>query len=113
MNPLNGKEVAAEQQEVVISANGLMQGTLPFLEGVRKLVDVRSRLSGTENDPDFLLFVAIESQADHIPNAEMRALCSQSWLEKCDAEVNDIAAFYQTAVMAACERLVRRFSHAA
>jgi hypothetical protein len=68
---------------------------------------------GAENDPDLLLFVAIDSQADHIPPAEVRNLCAESWLQQCDAEANEIATFYQSAVMAACVRLVERFSHAA
>ena len=62
------------------------------------------------NDPDFMLFVVIASEADHLPNAEARHLCSKAWLTKCDQEELDMKSFYSKDLSATCKLLIERFS---
>lgn len=57
-------------------AKALMAGDLPFLEGVRRLLALRAKASSQSHDPDFMLFVAIARQADHIPHQCKLATCA-------------------------------------
>jgi len=57
-----------------------------------------------------VLFVAIESQADHIPNSAARAMCAESWLVRCDNDAKELEHIYGKQVITACERLVERFA---
>jgi hypothetical protein len=109
-NPLDESAVAAIRREIARSASALEAHELPFIEGVRRLAGLRFELPGGDFDQDLLLFAAIESQADHIPNTQMRALCAESWLAQCDAETKEMEALYEEQVALACKRLYERFS---
>jgi Ser/Thr protein kinase RdoA (MazF antagonist) len=109
-NPLNESQLAVVRAEVVDTARSLSSRELPFLEGVRRLTALRFEVSRDHHDADFMLFVAIGSQADHIPNAEARALCAESWLLQCDKDVRELEHFYAQQVSAACKQLIARFS---
>ena len=110
MNWLDERQVAEAQKAVVDTAHGLAGGSVPFLEGVRQLAFLRFQASKLDNDPDFMLFVGIASEADHIPPQEIRSQCTKVWLEQCDNEAKELEALYQQQVRATCERLIRRFS---
>jgi hypothetical protein len=112
-NPLSGNHMAAVRSEVANTARALGSHDLPFLEGVRRLAALRLEVSRDHDDQDFMLFVAIGSQADHIPNAEARALCAESWLGECDKVTRELEHFYEQQVAAACKQLIERFSPAA
>ncbi|HEY1091247.1 MAG TPA: DUF2489 domain-containing protein [Burkholderiaceae bacterium] len=105
--------IASVRAELVSTARALRSQELPFLEGVQRLLALRSQVSRDDHDSDFMLFVAIGSEADHIPPARARKLCSESWLAKCDQEARELEAFYRVNVSTACERLVERFSETA
>jgi hypothetical protein len=83
---------------------------MPFLEGVRRLAALRFEVSQDHHDPDFMLFVGIGSRADHIPGAEARVLCAESWLAQCDKDVRELEQLYGQQVAAACKQLAERFS---
>jgi Protein of unknown function (DUF2489) len=111
-NPLDETQSARVRSEVVSTARALGSNAMPFLEGVRRLVELRFEVSHAHHDPDFMLFVGIESEADHIPSAEVRALYAESWLVQCDREAKELEIFYERQVRAACEQLIARFSSA-
>ena len=112
-NPLDESQMARVRSEVVSTARALGSNTIPFLEGIRRLAALRLEVSQQHNDPDFMLFVGIESQADHIPSAEVRSLCAESWLVQCDHEAKELENFYEPQVNAACRQLMERFSSVA
>jgi hypothetical protein len=112
-NPLNENAVAVARGAVASTARALLSHDLPFLEGVCKLVALRLEVSRDHHDPDFMLFVGIASQADHIPSMEVRALCAESWLAQCDRETKELESFYERAVAVACRQLIERFSREA
>jgi hypothetical protein len=60
--------------------------------------------------PSLMVFVVIDSETDHIPKTAARSLCTQSWLESCDAELRDIGVFYERQIQDACNKLIARFS---
>jgi hypothetical protein len=100
------------REAVVAVARALAAASVPFLEGVRQLDDLRFAATAPELDlnPDFMIFVAIASEADHLPPEGLRNLCSPQWLEKCDAEARSFEEFYGADVREACVRLISRFS---
>lgn len=110
MNPLNKNDRALVQEEITDTASALWGGELPFLEGVRKLASLRFAVPQGDHDQSFMLFVGIASQADHIPNAEARTLCAESWLAQCDRDTRELEDFYAQEVAVACKRLIERFS---
>ena len=110
MNRLNEKELRSAYDEIVRAAQGLEHGQISFLDGVRRLAGMRTLVSRLDHDPDFLLFVAIDSQSDHLPGTAQREQCSAEWLAECDQEVSDLEAAWTSRVRDACDVLVKRFS---
>lgn len=113
MNRLNENEVAALRDQIAATAKALRSRELPFLDGVRQLYALGHEVSQTGHDEDFMDFVVIESETDHIPKSSARALCARSWLDECDNEIREVEAFYGKRVDSACEQLIERFSQSA
>jgi hypothetical protein len=109
-NPLNEQNVMACQAEILSAAQDLRSGTLPFIEGVRKLAALRFQVSSSGEDPDFISFVAVDSETDHLPPQTATAHCTNEWLAKCEAEVQEVILVHNSAIFAACDRLIKRFS---
>lgn len=110
INQCDENQVVGLHAEIVKTARSLSAGEIAFLDGVRKLDGLRFDIPQGGNDPDFMLFVVISSDADHLPNVEARHLCSEAWLAKCDQEELDMKTFYWQDVLAACRLLIERFS---
>jgi hypothetical protein len=106
-NELEESHLAAAKMAVVEAARGLRCGALPFVEAVRSIAALRFGVPGAQDDPDFLLFTAIDSVTDHIPAAHTRARCTASWLLVCDREVCEIAEARAGEIDAACERILK------
>jgi hypothetical protein len=96
--------------EIAALAKGLLDGTEPYMASVRQLSSLRHSVSEDGRDPDFMIFLAIDSETDHLPPEQARESCTQAWLAKCDQEAKEVEAFYQDDVRSACENLLRRFS---
>lgn len=105
-NPLNEAHVADARVAVAEAVIGLRSGTVPFVDAVRTISAHRFRLPGALDNPDFLLFAAIDSETDHLPSTHMRAHCAQSWLEACDREVSELSAARAEGVAAACNGIL-------
>ena len=110
INQCDENQVAELHAEIVKTARLLSAGEIPFMDGLRKLDGFRFDIPQGANDPDFMLFVVIASEADHLPNAEARHLCSKAWLTKCDQEELDMKSFYSKDLSATCKLLIERFS---
>lgn len=61
-------------------------------------------------DEDFILFVGVDSETDHLPVNFERRNWSQEALKRKDAEIAEAEAFYKDDVMAACKKLIERFT---
>lgn len=113
MNRPNENEVAALREQIAATAKALRSRELPFLDGVRQLNALGHEVSQTGHDEDFMDFVVIESETDHIPKSSAREMCAQSWLDQCDNEIREVEEFYGKRVDSTCERLIERFSKSA
>ncbi len=109
-NWYNEEYMSAKRREVVEKATDLMKGSIDFLTGVRDLKSLKYEVSDADFDPDFMLFVAIDSETDHIPVGKLRDSCSLSWLETCDREMEKVKDTYQNEVIEACKTLIGRFA---
>lgn len=109
MRPTNENERQQSAEAVAHAAQGLIDGTAAYLPTVRLLSSLRFQASDDEHDPDFLIFVAIDSETDHLPAPHARPLCAQAWLEACDAQERAAEAFYRDAVRQACHKLIQRY----
>jgi hypothetical protein len=109
-NWYNEEYMSAKRQEVVEMARDLLEGEIDFLSGVRGLSSLKHEVSDNDFDPDFTVFVAIDSETDHMSNSELRASCSELWLNKCDEEVKEVEELNREQVVEACKKLISRFT---
>jgi hypothetical protein len=110
VSTLDEGHLSTVRKAVVDAARGLANGAIPFVEGVRQLAVLKFEVSRLDHDPDFMLFVGLASESDHLPPHELRSQCAPAWLERCDREVLELEALNGQRVRAACARLVGRFS---
>src|SRR5277367_3649753 len=93
--------------EIVSTARDLMERKLSFLEGVRRLRSLSFKVSRSGHDPDFLIFLGIESEIDHVPDEHVRSACAPEWLAKCDEEIRVYELAVRGEMDRACEVLIR------
>lgn len=102
--------VAQVRAEVVDTAKKMLTGELDFLEGARRLVDLRHEAAVRNDDPDFMKFVAIDSETDALPIGRVRREWPDDVLQKLQPEIDNATVWAREFGGAACESLVRRFS---
>lgn len=110
LNKLDEAQLHRAYGEVVSAAEALEIGEINFVEGVRRIAGLRALVSQLDHDPDFMLFVAIDSESDHLPGVEQREHCAPEWLDQCDREARELETFWIAQVRTACAALVTRFS---
>ena len=108
----NEQFMNAKRSEVANTAQLVRDGEMSVVEGAWKLSALRHEVSRKDFDDDFMLFVAIASETDHLPVGEVRKQYSQDALRKADKEIEEVGKFYRAQVNATCEKLIARFSHA-
>jgi hypothetical protein len=110
MTGLNELEALEAQQLLIQAAQQLASGQVSFIDGVRRVAASRWSVSRLEHDPDFSVFVAVESESDHLPSTELRQHCAVAWLEESDRQAKQLESAWGDQVRAACGVLVARFS---
>lgn len=110
MNRLDEGQLRKVYDEVVSAAKELAAGQVSFVDGIRRVAAMRWLASPIDHDPDFMLFVGIDSESDHLPGIENRPQCAQAWLDQCDKEARELESFWSAEVRTACAVLVARFS---
>jgi hypothetical protein len=66
----------------------LLEGRLGVIEAARELSRLRYDV-GAESDPDFIMFVAIDSETDHLPIGTVRREWTPDALEAKDREIRE------------------------
>jgi hypothetical protein len=107
MNYNNEHQQRASNQIVTI-ARSILSGELGIIAGARQIngwrFDVRA-----EHDPDFLFFVGLDSETDHLPIGESRQHWSAEALRAKDAEIAQYESFYRTRALEACKSLIQKY----
>lgn len=60
-----------------------------------------------------MILVAVDSESDHLPNETAKLMATDEWLAQCAAEESELQERHGEAVLAAAERLLRRFANEA
>ena len=112
--PVNDDESASSspspQQRVVEVASAILRGELGVIEGSRLLCALRFRVSTLDHDPDFLPFVGIDSETDHLPIGEVRQLWASDALVRLAPEIQAAEDHWRQWAFTAAQRLLDRFS---
>ncbi|MBI5633633.1 MAG: hypothetical protein HZA15_09170 [Nitrospirae bacterium] len=109
----NEQYMNSKRQEVVNIAKDYLNKKIEYILAIRSLTYLKHKVSDDDFDQDFILFVAIDSETDHLPSNELRANCSESWLKKCDKEIKESEEFYRDQMNEACCKLIKRFERSA
>ena len=96
------------EQQIIDIVEKLLAGDLPFLEGATRLCAVRFDIvSG--RDPDFDVFVLIDSETDHLPREQQRQFWQSEALEKLQPEIEKSEQWARSIATDHCENIIRRF----
>ncbi len=92
-------------------AREMLAGELSFVEGAAAVVRLRGRVGGVgEFDEDFMSFVTIGSEADHLPLRAQWPVWDQAALERLAPEFERVQDWASTFAPAVCENLIGRFN---
>lgn len=101
--------VASVRKQVVDIAESMLSGKRSFLEGARLLSSLRHEAAVYDDDADFMVFVAIDSETDSLPIGAVRQYWSSEALEKLDTEIIEAELSAKRLGGDACESLILRF----
>ncbi|MBA3573298.1 MAG: DUF2489 domain-containing protein [Pyrinomonadaceae bacterium] len=104
-----GEQCATAQQQVIAAASAILRGEMGIIEGSRLLCSLRSRVSSSDHDFDFVPFVVIDDATDHLPIGDVRRHWAADALVRKDLEIQAAEALYRVDAVAGCERLLIRF----
>jgi hypothetical protein len=88
----------------------MLEGTLSFIEGARKLVAAIDASRIDWRDVDLLPFVGIASETDALPFGEMRMHWQAAALEALEPKVTRFEIWARGIGNSPCRNLIRRFS---
>jgi hypothetical protein len=104
------EDEAVHRIKLMELAQAMHDGNLPFLEGAVQVLVVKAQLSNVAaRDPDFDIFVAIQSETDHLPLQAQRSLWDLEALVRLQPELDDAEDWAKSFAPSACEKLIARF----
>lgn len=110
---MGGSDFIRARQEFVEFVEALRSGDGGFVDGVRRLLSLRGALGIADFDADYMVLVAIDSESDHLPNSTAKLMSTDAWLAQCSSEERELKERNEEAVLAACERLLKKFANEA
>ena len=107
---MNHEEYIEERRKKVAeTANGMLEGTIHYLEGALELSSLRHEVDVAEDDPDFNAFVAVASEIDHLPIGASKQQWSKESLERHEPEIQETIKWAKEFSLNQCKSLVERF----
>jgi hypothetical protein len=97
-------------RKVVAAAQSILSGELGVVAGARQLCGLAHQV-GADRDPDFIVFIGIDSESDHLPIGEVRQQWNPDALLAKDAELADYEARVRERAFAACRSLIQKYGH--
>jgi hypothetical protein len=94
--------------KIVAVCEAILKEELGVIAGSRRLKSLGIDLCG-DHDEDFIVFVAIDSETDHLPVDWERRNWGAETLGRKDKEIAEAEASYKDRAFAACRKLVGRF----
>lgn len=105
----NEQYVASIRKHIGELVQAMLIGEICFLEGARQLSSLRHEAAVSENDPDFLVFVAVASETDNLPIGKSRIHWSPEALAKHQPEIDSATRWAREVSVNACSSLLVRF----
>ena len=112
MSLMNEEELAFIRGKIVIICEAILREEIGIIAGSRILKDLGFKLYDGfdyQKEEDFLTFVAIDTETDHLPVDRERHNWSVEALERKNKEITESEAFYKDDAFAACRKLIERF----
>lgn len=99
-----------KRMQAAAVARGMLDGSIPYLEGAIELSSLRFEVGLPENDSDFLIFTGVASEIDHLPIGAPRRYWSQEALERHEPEIQQSTQWAKQVSWSQCESIASRFS---
>lgn len=104
-------DMERSRERLVETARAVLRGELGVIAGARAINRLRHDTVADPLDPDFLRFVAIDSDTDDLPvEAAERAHWDPEALAAKEAEIAEAEEHWREAVLEGCQRLIARFA---
>lgn len=102
--------VKRKRKEAAGIASDMLDGSAPYLEGAIQLSALRSELEVSDDDKDFLAFIAVSSESDHLPLGAARQHWSKEALERCELEIEETTKWAKEVSLSECKSISGRFN---
>ena len=94
--------------KIVAVAQSILSGELGIVAGSRQLAALRSDV-GADRDSDFLFFVAVDSETDHLPLGDARSHWNPDALKVKDEELRNFEASARNSALEICRSLIQKY----
>lgn len=105
---MNEQERLKHHERVLATCRGLLEGRIGVIEAARELSRLRFDLDA-EDDPDFRVFVAIDSETDHLPVGTVRRDWGPDALEAKDREIREYEEASREDAYRAARNLLKKY----
>lgn len=95
--------------KIVAICEAMLREEIGIIAGSRRLAALGYELFG-DHDEDFLTFVAVDSETDHLPVDVERQNWSVEALERKDQEIESYEVSAKSDALETCRKLVTRFA---
>ena len=95
--------------KVVAICEAMLREEIGVIAGSRRLTGLGFELFD-DHDEDFLMFVAIDSETDHLPVDLERQNWNIEALERKDKEIENYEASAKTDALETCRKLIKKFA---
>ncbi|UTF60906.1 DUF2489 domain-containing protein [Gilvimarinus sp. DA14] len=102
--------VNKKKKRVIEVAQGMLDGSVDYLEGSIELASLSFQVEAPDNDADFIKFIAIASEIDHLPIGKVRQYWSPNALERNETEIKKSKKWAKEFSLEHCKSLVARYS---
>src|SRR5262245_34446853 len=94
--------------KIVATAQRILSAEVGIVAGARQLSRLRFDV-GAEHDADFIFFVGVDSETDHLPVGEVRSRWSSDALKAKDEELQVCEAAVRERAFEICRSLIQRY----
>lgn len=101
--------IEEQEQEIVRVAHRLLSGEVSIIEGSREMTRVHFRSHSDERDEEFLTFIGIASETDHLPVGDVRRHWAEDALVLKDTEITEAEEFFRERAIKAARILIHRY----
>lgn len=104
--------VHAVRQQIVATAQAMLDGETTYLLGARKLAGLQHGAEVKDDDADFVMFVVIASDSDDFPLGSVRDRWDKQALAQLQPEIDRAEAWAREHTQSVCAKLIARFGKA-